>query len=134
MNDSYSEVRFQRKQMETPEVIKTIQALANGIDPVTGELFPDTSPYNHPTIIRALFHSLKALERLSKREKRQRSLPKNAGKPWSEQEDRLLVEAFDSCAPLKQIAVNHCRTKGAIAARLVRLGKVSGRSEVYDRP
>jgi len=70
---------------------------------------------------------------LSEREKRQRSLPKNAGKPWSGQEDRSLVEAFDNGVPLRQIAMNHCRTDGAIASRLVKVGKVSERSEVYDR-
>ena len=119
--------------METSEVIKIIQALAHGIDPETGEVLPPTSPYNHPNVIRALFQSLNALERLSPSEGRERSLPDNAGKPWNGEEDRLLVEAFDSGASLKQMTVKHCRTEGAIASRLVKLGKVSERSEISRR-
>jgi len=118
--------------METSEVIKIIEALAKGIDPVTGEVFPDESPYNHPRVIRALFQALKALERVSERERRERNLPSNAGKPWSPDEDRLLVEAFDSRIPLRQIAAKHDRTEGGIASRLVRLGKIRERQEAYD--
>ncbi len=119
--------------MESSEAIKIIQALANGIDPVTGEVFPEEISYNHPTVIRALFQALKALERLSERERRERTLPNNAGKPWSKDEDKLLVEAFDSGVPLSQIAAKHDRTEGGIASRLVRLGKIRERQEVYDR-
>jgi len=120
--------------METSEVAKIIQALAQGIDPVTGEVFPDASPYNHPTIIRALFYSLNALECLSEREERERRLPDNAGKPWSEDEDRLLVEAFDSGTSLKQIAAKHSRTDGAIAARLEAISKILGNFNILVPP
>lgn len=111
--------------METNETIKIIQALANGADPMTGEVFPDSSPYNHPKIIRALFQTLKALEKYRDREERERSLPGNAGKPWDEKEDRDLIEDFDSRTPAKEIAAKHERTEYAITARLVKLGKLS---------
>ncbi|MBI4442227.1 MAG: hypothetical protein HY649_02495 [Acidobacteria bacterium] len=120
--------------METSEVMKIIQALAEGVDPTTGEVFPVTSPYNDPKVIRALFQSLKALERVKERERRERTLPGNAGKPWSEDEDRLLIKAFDSGVPFREIAAKHQRTEGAIVSRLVRLGKIRERSDVYDRP
>ncbi len=67
--------------MKTIDTMHIIQALANGTDPVTGEVFPDASPYNHPKIIRALFQTLKALEQLQEREQRQKSLPGKAGEP-----------------------------------------------------
>ncbi len=41
--------------MDVKEAKEIIQFLAKGIDPVTGEMFPDNSPYNHPKVIRALF-------------------------------------------------------------------------------
>jgi hypothetical protein len=37
---------------------------ANGINPITGEILPDASPYNDPAVIRALFEALRALEKL----------------------------------------------------------------------
>jgi hypothetical protein len=41
--------------MDVRSAKQIVQLLARGINPVTGEVFPDDSPYNHPTIIRALF-------------------------------------------------------------------------------
>ena len=120
--------------METLEAMKIIQALANGADPFTGEVLPDTSPYNDPSVIRALFLSIKGLEKLSDRAKRDRNTPNNAGKPWNKDEDRQLIEAFDAAVPIRQIAVKHGRTEGSIASRLVRLGKITDRSDVYTRP
>jgi hypothetical protein len=118
--------------METNETIKIIQALANGTDPMTGEVFPDSSPYNHPKIIRALFQTLKALEKHRGREERERNLPGNAGKPWDEKEDRDLIKGFDARIPTKEIATKHGRTEYAITARLVKLGKISDRANLEE--
>ncbi|MGV3001488.1 hypothetical protein [Vibrio sp. E150_018] len=38
--------------------LKVIEALANGINPLTAEALPKESPYNSPEIIRALFSTL----------------------------------------------------------------------------
>lgn len=111
--------------MKTTDTMQIIQALANGTDPITGEVFPDSSPYNHPKIIRALFQTLKALEQFRDREQRQQNLPGNAGKPWRDDEDRELMTEFDAGAPTKELATKHGRTKGAIESRLVKLGKIS---------
>lgn len=118
-----SAVIYEGKVMESAETVKIIQALANGSDPITGEVFPDSSPYNHPKVIRALFQTLKALERSRGREERER--PGNAGKPWDEKEDRDLIKGFDAQIPTKEIAAKHGRTEYAITARLVKLGKLS---------
>jgi len=115
--------------MDNSEAIRIVQALANGINPVTGEIFPDASPYNDPAVIRALFEALSALEKLGQREKR--SFPEHAGKPWTPEEDKSLFASFDRGTPVRQMAAEHGRTEGAIAARLVRLGRLSDRSEVY---
>lgn len=55
----------------------------------------------------------------------QKTLPKNAGKPWTELEDQKLTDEFDSKMPITTIAIEHGRTKGAIESRLARLGKIS---------
>ncbi len=59
------------------------------------------------------------------RSKRQESLPENAGKAWSTEEDHLLIEKFDKGVPVKELARHHKRTEGAIKSRLVKLGKIS---------
>ncbi len=113
--------------METSEAIRILQALAEGVDPSTGEVFPPGSPYQNPQVIRALFFALRALE--GKRENRQsrRNLPENAGKAWDASEDELLCKRFDAGASVGEMARERRRTEGAIRARLVRLGKIDAR-------
>jgi hypothetical protein len=119
--------------VDTAQAIGLIEALAtNGADPITGELLPGSSPYNNPQVIRALFQALKALEHIHEG-KRRRTLPPNSGRPWTDDEDRLLAEAFDGGVPLVDLAAKHSRTQGAIAARLVKLGRISKRAEAHDR-
>ena len=112
--------------------MKVIQALAEGVDPTTGELFPTDSPYNDPRVIRALFQAARALERVKDRERRESALPGSAGKPWSEEEDRLLIQEFDSGERIREIAAKHQRTEGGIASRLGRRGGNVAAAPVHD--
>lgn len=48
--------------MDTRETLRILQLLADGVDPHSGEVFEDTSPYQHPQVVRALFHAVRALE------------------------------------------------------------------------
>ena len=117
--------------MSPLEAKKIIESLANGIDPETGEILPAQSTFNSPQVIRALFAAGKALDSASKRAERNNSLPGNAGQSWSDEEDHDLLTIFDAGTPVKEIAAKHGRTQGAIAARLVRLGRIKDRAEVY---
>lgn len=119
--------------MSPPEAKKIIAALANGIDPTTGEVLAAQSTLNNPQVIRALFVALQALDKAAKRSERASMLPENAGQPWSESEDQRLLAAFDAATPLGALATTHNRTQGAIAARLVRLGRIKERNEAYTR-
>lgn len=107
-----------------------IDALADGIDPETGEILPCESVFNNPSVIRALFVATKALNSAAQRAARTESLPSNAGRPWTENEDRELLSLFDSNVLVKDMAQKHGRTQGAIASRLLRLGRVKDRAEV----
>lgn len=113
------------------EAKRIIESLANGIDPETGEILPPQSTLNSPPIIRALFVAGQALDRASKQAERKKSLPDKAGRPWADEEDQALIAAFDTGATVKDIAAKHGRTLGAISSRLVRLGKIKDRAEVY---
>ncbi len=117
--------------MSPLEAKRIVEALASGIDPEMGEVLPAQSTFNSPQVIRALFVAGKALDSAAKRAERDNSLPGNAGRSWSDEEDKELLALFDSGAPVKSIAAEHGRTQGAIAARLVRLGRIKDRAEVY---
>ncbi len=120
--------------------LKIVEALANGIDPITGELLPRESPYNHPDVIRALFTTLGLVKNPSKKsppkktpkvkkspeqkqvENIENGLPKNAGLPWTDEQRVALVEQFLSGQEIKVLAEVHGRTDGAIKSELKKQG------------
>ena len=110
--------------MSPNEAKSIIGALANGVDPETGEVLSTQSVFNNPQVIRALFIATSALDSLEKKEKWEKTLPVNAGNAWSETEDSELLSAFDLGCSIKDISAEHSRTVGAISSRLVRLGRI----------
>ncbi|MGJ9384348.1 hypothetical protein [Salipaludibacillus sp. CF4.18] len=110
--------------MEIKKAIEIITLLTNGVDPQTGEVFPQESTYQNSDTVRALFLAVKGLEKMDKSDKRQKRLPENAGKGWDEQEEELLVNAFDNGKTTKELAELHKRTNSSIKARLVKVGKI----------
>jgi len=114
--------------MEIQEALEIVRKLANGVDPETGSRLADSSTYQHPPVIRALDRAVQALEFQQERERARKSLPANAGKSWSGQEDSQICEEIRRGISFQEIARIHSRTVGSIVARLIRLGKVSASS------
>jgi hypothetical protein len=111
--------------MEKQAALHIIQALAQGIDPHTGEAFPAASPYQHPQTVRALFQAAQALaDAGSSSPRASQSAPENAGKPWTDEDDQTLAVAFDAGKTLAELAERHGRSRVAIQARLIKLGKI----------
>jgi len=138
------------------QALAIVTALANGANPVTGEIFPADSPYQAPDVIRALFAAQRALEsraptsrgahaqempgpQSSGQKTSEQNTPtaqsraqsqsqsqsrSNAGKPWSGEEDKQLLAAFDADKPLADIARAHGRTVGGVRARLEKHGRL----------
>lgn len=104
-----------------------VRALAEGFDPRTGEEFGGEGPWSDPTVIRALFLAARALERANRPDagKEQAGLPPAAGKPWTAEEDARLTSEFQTTKDVVALAERHARTRGAIEARLVRLGLIA---------
>ena len=48
--------------MHAGDAITILRALADGIDPYTGERLPNESPYQRLQTVRALYAAIKALE------------------------------------------------------------------------
>jgi hypothetical protein len=113
--------------MEKADALKIIQQLANGIDPHTGEVFRADSPYQHPDTVRALFCALQMFEEAAPRQRAVATAPaapQNAGKPWAEEEDKMLAAAFDFGKQIPELATTHGRSRFAIEARFAKLGKI----------
>ena len=112
--------------MELDRAKEIIQALADGVDPYTGERFPADGPYQRADTVRALYTTLEALDK-PKRVRAPRPVDPNkprAGGPWTPEEEQRLRDAYAAHKPIPEIAVDHGRTPGAITARLVKLGLI----------
>ena len=105
--------------MDIQRAKELLTVLADGIDPLTGEVLPDDHVCNKGEIVRALNC---AVEVLSRRKKK--PLPENNGKPWTEELDRELSHLFDVGIKKQDLCEHFGRTSGAIESRLERLGKM----------
>jgi len=111
--------------MQLDAALPIVRALADGVNPVTGEAYPDHSPYAEPRTLRALYSAVDLMQREVEREKRRERLPANFGKPWTEGEDKTLTAEYDAGATLSEIARKHERTQSSIRLRLEKLGKIA---------
>lgn len=114
--------------MDDNKALSIVSALANGVNPQTGEMFEVDSPYQAADVIRALYVAVRALEMSNRSKARgvRPRMPANAGKPWAEQEDAELLEKFDAGLSVAQLAQAHDRTLAGIQARLERHGRLPG--------
>lgn len=102
--------------MDISQAREIIEALANGINPITGEVFEKSHCFNEPDIIRALYV---AKDQLIKAEKKStRKPPENAGKPWTAADDEKLKSMCVEGKNLKEISAYFKRTRGAIQSRI----------------
>jgi len=108
----------------SPEIaLRAIENLANGIHPDTGEVLDHDSVFNNSQVIRALNVAVKLIEQSIKREARKAARPASLGTRWTDEEDAELLTALDSKMLIKDIASKHGRSRFAIEARLVKLGR-----------
>jgi hypothetical protein len=119
--------------MDETQALTIISSLANGVSPLTGEVFPPDSPYQSPDVVRALFVAARALQSQSTNHRRA-DAPANAGKPWSEKEETELLAAFDRGISLANLARQHGRTTAGIYARLEKHGRVSPQQDSRRPP
>ena len=105
--------------MEIQRAKELLEILADGIDPLTGEVLPDDHVCNKGEIVRAL-HC--AVEEMSRR--RKRPLPENNGKPWTEERDSELCRLFDEGMKKKELCAHFKRSPGSIESRLEKLGRL----------
>ncbi|MGI9334527.1 MAG: hypothetical protein ACR2RL_15380 [Gammaproteobacteria bacterium] len=113
--------------MDAERAKEIVAPLADGVNPFTGEAISHDELYQNPDVARALCAAVLALDAALVRERKKRSLPENAGMPWSEDEDTRLLNGFDAGRPVSELARVHGRTRGAIEARLVMYDKLEPR-------
>ena len=109
-----------------------LESLAQGVDPLTGEFLPDGSVCNQAEIIRAFFFILHELQK--PHSKQTKTLPPNAGKAWTAEEESHLCELFEKGLSTREISQALGRTVSGIASRLMRLGRIMNIEESIINP
>lgn len=115
--------------METEQALKILNALANGVHPATGEVFAANSPYQHPDTVRALFEAVRTMEGSRSagavpEERKGSTMPANTFVRWTPEEEEHLAAGFDAGKSSAELAKLHNRSRAAIEARLLKLGKI----------
>lgn len=137
--------------MSPERAVEIIENLVDGIHPLTGDVLPECNICEETGIVDALncairvlnerivaeraieeYHRQQIKESLEKKDKAKRKLPENAGKPWLPEDDVELLKLYKAGVSVTEIAKQYKRTRGAIRARLVRLGMAEHRSDILD--
>lgn len=135
--------------MDETKIVAILSALAQGVNPFTGEVFAVDSPYQHADVVRALHAALdrfrqtgpahtldQALNQTpnqtldqapspTPKSRARPDVPSNVGKPWSEAEDRRLLAEFDRGSKPSELARQLGRTLAGIEARLEKHGRLT---------
>ena len=109
--------------MEALHALVILRSLANGVDPESGRLLDSGSAFQRPQTVSALAAAVRALERAEKQDRRRSLAPAKANVPWTADEDRQLLKAFDSGMSPRQLGATHRRSPKAVKARLAKLGR-----------
>ena len=97
------------------EILKSLAA---------GEAGVEAAALQSPDVVRALFLAAESLEARVRAARRNSGLPRNAGKPWTAEEDERLLAGFDGGATVEALTAAHERTRAGIEARLVKHGRL----------
>lgn len=101
--------------MDIKRAKELVSKLAEGIDPISGEVLPDDHICNNAEIIRALYTVLNEDESV-------RNKPGNAGKPWTYHDEEELARMFKEGAKISELKEHFKRSERSIEARLAKLG------------
>lgn len=110
--------------MNTEEAIRILENLHDGVDPVTGEVLPEGNVLEQVSVMRALYMAIVALRQGAFCDNPLEDLWTNIDgglnkmRPWTDEEDKLLVELYRCGMSIEQLADKLIRKPRGIKDRL----------------
>jgi len=112
--------------MNPEQALPILKALADGINPTTGEAYPEDSLYCEPRVVRALFTAVDIVQREVDKNRRKERQPANFGKPWDEIEEQFLRNGYGAGRkPIPELAAALQRSQSSIRLKLEKMGMIS---------
>lgn len=113
--------------MTKQEAAVVLEQLLNGIHPVTGEVLPEDHVCSEAFVMRALHAGYAALMDArdgvpGERSDNKPASRENTHKPWAEEEDQYLRQAWDGGVTIEEMRRELRRTLRSVKCRLVYLG------------
>lgn len=110
--------------MNTEEAIRILESLHDGVDPETGEILPEGNVLEQIPVMRALYMAIVALRQGTFCDNPLEDLWTNIDgglnktRPWTDAEDKLLVELYRNGMTIEQLADKLIRKQRGIKDRL----------------
>lgn len=110
--------------MNTEEAIRILESLHDGVDPETGEILPEGNVLEQIPVMRALYMAIVALRQGTFCDNPLEELWTNIDgglnktRPWTDAEDKLLVELYRNGMTIEQLADKLIRKQRGIKDRL----------------
>jgi hypothetical protein len=115
-----------------------LRALANGVNPDTGELLNRSSVAHAPEMIRMLFALAEEMQgspetvrktKLSVQERQQKNIaegkPAKSYFPWNDDEKRQLEEEYSVGKTIEVLSIEFGRSERAVAIQLEKIGLIT---------
>lgn len=110
--------------MDRIEVVRRLRAWSLGIDAASGEPLARAQSLCDTEVHATLAAALGLLEASDAAGTAAAPRPRNAGRPWSDDDDARLLAGFDAGSGVPELAARLERTRGSIVARLVKHGRI----------
>ena len=108
--------------MNDRDLIHIVNALAHGVNPLTGDALPHDHVVREAIVARALLEAVWAMEKHGPGPRRPG--PERREEPWSKEEDKMLIDSWRRLGSIPSLATSHSRTPSAIRSRLLKLGVI----------
>ena len=115
--------------MDITRAKEIVAALAEGVDPTTGEILPADHVCNNVEVVRAFYALLQQDGNIEKQKKKY----ENASKRWTKEEDERLKQLFQDGLKISELQKEFLRSRGSIESRLVKLGLLEKKFNFWGR-